>query len=149
MTAKNNIIILILVCFFIACSGGNDSGTNYGTAPQVIRAFYSHPSSVAIVSVDFTEGEPCCVSMEVFDPDLDITDMCISTYFPSMSFVPYETKCIGVSPQSDATVLYYTCTESLVVNSGNYGLWGTEAWVTDSQGNDSVSYRFYINIHRP
>ncbi len=139
--------ILSLLLVFVGCGGGGGGGggdSSKGTAPKINNVTITdgnfNPKST------FRIGDKGNFVASVNDPDLDITGIYVSEFFPSDSETPYSGPSEVVLPSQSAADMDYVLIEPTTI-TGPVGGWRLEFQVEDAQGNMSNIFRTYVVIN--
>ncbi len=143
------LFLISMLFLFIGCGGGGDGGGG-GSPPQTAPRINNVEIYDEFWNLDysFIIGEYANFRVWATDPDLDMTTLLITTYYPFDAASPYRgPNPIALPSQAEPDLVYFTI--DALETSGPAGNWRTEFQIEDSHGNDSNIFMLYLVIHEP
>ena len=138
------VIIFISILLFVACGGGGD-GSMPQTAPVITNILLYNTENLYEPATSFQIGEYVYFLIYATDPDLDMTTLYVTEYYPSDSDTIYQGPVPIVLPdQSASSVIYANIGPSRIVPPA--GFYRAEFQIEDIQGNESNIFIIYIRI---
>ena len=143
---------LLLCCaLLVGCGGGGDGGGDStpaatGTKPVINRVGMVVNTSTGYIQVDrFQVGDYANFVVDVTDPDLDISELELSQFYPSNATTPiYGPDIVPLGTQTDANVYISLFDDEYI--TGPKGNWRGEFIVRDKAGNESTPFVIYTVV---
>ncbi len=143
--------IAVLGLMTIVATGGGGGGGDGAppppseTAPTLTNVELFNANDPGTVTFSFDIGDTANFNVSATDPDLDMTTLYFTEYFPSDSTTPYTGPTPIAMPSQSATDMVYTLIQPTEV-TGPAGNWRLDFQIEDSNGNESNVFQVYIAI---
>jgi len=130
-----SLLVILLIAPLYSCSPLQEDDH----IPEIISVrLYD---SAGTITDTFKVNDTILASIAIFDPDLDIKSLFITSYHPSDSDTPYDGPLIyHLTEQTDEQVVY----QMGFIAIGPAGEWRIEFQVEDSEGNESEIFPMTI-----
>ena len=138
------LLILLSILVFVACGSGGSSAPPVPTttAPKITKVLFYNETDLTTPTTSFETGDYVYIFIYATDPDLDMTTLYETHYYPSDSTTIHTGPISSSLPsQSASEVVYYN-----LYIMGSAGSWRTEFQIEDAKGNDSNIFKVYISI---
>lgn len=130
-----SLLVILLIALLYSCSPLQEDDH----IPEIISI--SLYNSAGTITDNFKINDTILASIAIFDPDLDIESLLITSYHPSDSDTPYDGPLIyHLTEQTDEQVVYQVG----FIAIGPAGEWRIEFQVEDSEGNESEIFPMTI-----
>ena len=139
---------LIFSLFFFlvmaGCGRSGGGGAPAQTAPRINSVYFHKDIYADPILRPLVIGESVYGVIETTDPDLDMTNILITEYWPHDASLPYYgPTIIPLGSQPDAHM-------AIIINfvvRGPIGNWRIEFQVEDAQANESNIFTVYLSVH--
>lgn len=141
------LLILLSVLFFISCGGGSSStpAPALGTTPIITNVLFYNATDLTTPATSFTIGDYVYFDVYATDPDLDMTTLYVTEYYPYDSTTIYTGPVpFSLSSQPASNTIYTNLTAIEV--TGPAGSYREEFQIQDAKANDSNIFIVYLSV---